>query len=236
MKPFFIKLLRAFKLMFGRYKKVNFNDLTHVGPVNPSFGAYCGTSVDRYYIEKFLSENKQHIHGRILEIADNRYSRMYADMSAAEKPILETLHYDGTDGPATIIGDLTNIGSLPGNRYDCFVCTQTYNFIFDVQKAIEGTYFLLKEGGTVLATVAGISQISRYDMDRWGDYWRFTDQSIKRLFENAGFSKVEVRIMGNCLAASAFLQGIVIDDFPQKSLLDETDIDYQVTLGVTAIK
>jgi hypothetical protein len=32
----------------------------------------------------------------------------------------------------------------------------------------------LKPGGVLLATVSGISQISRYDMYRWGDYWRFT--------------------------------------------------------------
>ena len=32
--------------------------------------------------------------------------------------------------------------------------------------------------------MSGISQISRYDMERWGEYWRFTDASTKRILRN----------------------------------------------------
>jgi hypothetical protein len=236
MKSLFIKLLRIFKLTFGLYRKVYFDDLSRTKPVSSVFATDRGTPVDRYYIEKFLDKNRIYIRGRILEISENTYSRRFADDLDRKSTIFETLHYDGTEGATTIIGDLTKHESLPESRYDCFICTQTYNFIFDVRKAIEGSYFLLKPKGVVLATVAGISQISRYDMDRWGDYWRFTDKSIRLLFENAGFTKVEVVAMGNCLAASAFLQGIAVEDLPNKSLLDIYDKDYQLTIGVIAIK
>ena len=61
--------------------------------------------------------------------------------------------------------------------------TQTLLVIFDFRAAIANCYRALKPGGVLLATFPGISQISRYDMDRWGDYWRFTDLSARRLFE-----------------------------------------------------
>jgi hypothetical protein len=236
MRSLFIKLLRIFKLAFGLYKKVYFNDLSRTEPVSAVFATDRGTPVDRYYIEKFLDKNHKYIHGRILEISESTYSRKFAENPLTGTNVFETLHYDGTEGKTTIIGDLTKPESLSENRYDCFICTQTYNFIFDVQKAIEGSYFLLKPKGVVLATVAGISQISRYDMDRWGDYWRFTDKSIRLLFENVGFTKVEVVAMGNCLAALAFLQGIAVEDLPNKVLLDKYDKDYQLIIGVIAIK
>ena len=129
---------------------------------------------------------------------------------------------------------MTKPETLPRERIDCFICTQTLNFIFDVPKAIEGSYKVLKQGGTLLCTVSGISQISRYDMDRWGDYWRFTDLSIRKLMESVfGEGNVEIVTFGNALAATAFLQGLAIDDLP---LLDKKDLDYQITIGIKATK
>jgi hypothetical protein len=74
-------------------------------------------------------------------------------------------------------------------------------------------------------------------MDRWGDYWRFTDLSIRLLMENVfGKGNVEVTTFGNVLAATAFLKGLATDDFPDVKILDEKDEDYQVTIGITARK
>jgi SAM-dependent methyltransferase len=126
--------------------------------------------------------------------------------------------------------------TLPENAFDCFICTSTFNFIFDVQKAVEGAHHLLKPGGVLLATVAGISQISRYDMDRWGDYWRFTSASVKRLFEPVFKGGLAIESFGNVLAATAFLQGVAVEDLPEKTLLDQQDPDYQMLITILAKK
>ncbi len=157
-----------------------FNDLERNKPVSAVFGLDRGTPVDRYYVEKFLQKNASCIRGRILEVGDSHYSRKFAGEKAGS---FEVLHATPENKAATIIGDLTDTATLPLNSFDCFICTQTFNFIFDVQKAIVGAHYLLKPGGVLLSTVAGISQISRYDMDRWGDYWRFTTASVQKLFE-----------------------------------------------------
>ena len=137
---------------------------------------------------------------------------------------------------ATIVGDLTAPATLPENAVDCFICTQTFNFIFDVQKAITGAHHILKPGGVLLATVAGISQISRYDMDRWGDCWRFTDASCQRLFGDVfGEKHVTVSTHGNVLSACAFLQGLATREL-KKEELDYVDPDYQMLITIRAEK
>jgi hypothetical protein len=237
LKQFLLKFFRAVKLVFGLYKKVEFNDRVRTQPVSRLFGFDRGMPIDRYYIEKFLSVHSHEIRGRILEIAEDTYARKFADLKSREISVFETLHFDGSGKPSTITGDLAIPASLPENRYDCFICTQTYNFIYDVKQAIAGTYQLLKNDGIVLATVAGISQVSRYDMDRWGDYWRFTDASALKLFEDVfGKGHVEMVTFGNVLAATALLQGLAVEDLPDRSLLDEKDPDYQVIIGIIARK
>ena len=237
-KRIFLRISLATRVLFGRRSILTVTLLERGLPLSRVFGFDRGTPVDRYYIEKFLYNNRQYFKGRILEVAQDWYSSHYAGLNetAIEKPIVETLHYNGTEDEVTIIGDLTSPESLPENRYDCFVCTQTYHVIFDVPKAIEGSYRVLKEGGVLLATVAGISQICRGDMDRWGDYWRFTNKSLELLFKASKFSKVEIIPMGNLMSACAFLQGMALEELPRKDLLDVMDNDYQLILGIRAVK
>lgn len=225
------KLRRIISSFFR--KPVDFNDQYRTTPVSCSFGFDRGMPIDRYYINSFLKQNRNDISGHVLEIAESTYSKQFGHR--IEK--YEILHYDDTNMKATIIGDLTKPETLPENRIDCFICTQTLNFIYDVHKAIEGSYKVLKEGGVFLCTVSGISQISRYDMDRWGDYWRFTSLSIQKMVEEVfGKGNVQVQTYGNVLAATTFLQGLAVDDLPDSSLLDINDPDYQITIGVRAIK
>ena len=213
------KIRRIVGSLFRR--PIDFSDQLRTEPISRKFGFDRGCPIDRYYIDSFLKQNQNLITGSVLEI-DASY---------------EVLHYDDSNKKATIVGDLTKPETLPKERIDCFICTQTLNFIFDVPKAIEGSYKVLKQGGTLLCTVSGISQISRYDMDRWGDYWRFTDLSIRKLMESVfGEGNVEIVTFGNALAATAFLQGLAIDDLPDTSLLDKKDLDYQITIGIKATK
>lgn len=212
---------------------VTFNDLDRIKPVSPIFGLDRGTPIARYYIEKFLHKNSHLIKGRILEVGDSHYSKRFGGEKAES---FDVLHAVPGNKAATIIGDLTDPTTLPGDSMDCFICTQTFNFIFDVQKAVEGTHYVLKPGGVLLFTVCGISQISRYDMDRWGDYWRFTTASLQKLFEPVFKERLAIGSYGNVLAATAFLQGIAVEDLPNRALLDEHDQNYQVLITVIARK
>jgi len=214
-------------------KPVTFDNAFRTKPISAKFGFDRGTPIDRYYIEKFLRNNAELIQGKVLEISENTYSKKYGKGITS----FEILHYDTSNKKATIIGDLTDCTTLPENIIDCFICTQTYNFIYDIKKAIAGSHYLLKSNRVLLATVSGISQISRYDMDRWGDFWRFTDLSSKLLFEECfGQGNVEIETFGNVLAAKCFLDGLAVEDLPDRTLLDVVDTDYPITLGIKAVK
>jgi len=216
-----------------RLNPARWYDLRTTQPVSTVFGLDRGTPVDRYYIEKFLSENKNLIKGNVLEIAENTYSKKFGADRVIKQ---EILHYANDNANATIIGDLTKPGTLPADRIDCFICTQTFNFIYDFKAAIQGAYHLLKKGGVLVATLGGISQISRYDMDRWGDFWRFTTLSAQLSFgEVFGKENVITKSYGNVLAAVSFLEGISVEELSPAEL-DVQDENYQLIITVIATK
>lgn len=223
---------KAFKFLKRTLTKPEGIKFDSTAPVSRYFGYDRGTPIDRYYINNFLKSNQQVITGTVLEIAESTYSKKYG----VNVSNYEVFHVTDDSPNATIIGDLTDLNSIPENKIDCFICTQTFNFIYDFKAAIMGTYQLLKSGGILLATVAGISQISKYDMDRWGDYWRFTTLSVKKVFgEVFGDGNIQIDFYGNCFAAMNFLRGISVEELSIEKL-DVKDADYPLVITVIAKK
>ena len=206
------------------------DDLRRTTPLHSTFGYHRGTPVDRYYIEAFLSEHATLVRGDGLEVYEDRYlSRFGADRLRS----VTTFHLTDS-GPGRMVGDLAQPDALPEGLFDCFICTQTLNFIFDVHSAMRSCHRLLRPGGHLLLTVSGISQISRYDADRWGDFWRFTPQGLERLGLDV-FKAVRVSTWGNVLAATALLHGLVAEELEQ-SELDAKDLDYPVIISLFGTK
>lgn len=219
---------RLVRALVRRRSIVQFSDSTRTTPVSREFGFERGTPVDRVYIERFLASHRTLIRGHVLEIGDDHYTRTFGH-DVTRSDVLNV-----TASPrSTLVADLTIASSLPTGTIDCVICTQTLNTIFDVHSAIAGLRQLVSTGGHVLVTVPGISQISRFDMDRWGDYWRFTDATLRRLFEPR-FSHTTIETYGNVATAMALLQGVTVEDLPDRGIFDSYDRDYQVTLGVLA--
>ena len=221
------------KKFFKRFiKQANWHNLRSTTPISEVFALDRGTPIDRIYIEHFLESNKDCIKGTLCEIGENNYSKKYASGTAS----FEIFHFTNENQNATIIGNLSDLSTLPENKIDCFILTQTLNFIYDFKSAIQGLHYMLSPGGTALVTVSGISQISRYDMDRWGDYWRFTDLSIKKAFEEVfGTGNVEVETYGNVLTSIAFLEGISAEELTTEELFYK-DQNYQITITLRAKK
>lgn len=212
---------------------VDFGDLRRTKPISDQWGFDRGLPVDRYYIERFLTAHATDIHGRVLEVADNEYTRRFGGDRVTRSDIL----HDTAGSPrATVVADLAQAGHVPADSFDCIICTQTLQLIYDVQAAIETLHRILKPGGVLLATVPTITQISRADMDRNGDYWRFTSAAARRLFSDRfPGGSVSVEAHGNVLAAIAFLHGVAIEELERREL-DDLDPDYEMLLTVRAVK
>jgi hypothetical protein len=93
---------------------------------------------------------------------------------------------------------------------------------------------MLRPGGLLVGSVAAITQISRYDADRWGHYYSFTEQSWRRLLAEH-FDEVTVESRGNVDVACAFLNGLCAEDL-EPSLLSIHDPDYPVSILFAARK
>ena len=212
---------------------VRFGSLRRLAPVSRTFGLDRGTCIDRYYIEAFLAGSARNSHGHVLEIGDDSYTRKFGDGRVVQSDVL---HLRAGNPKATLVADLTKARDIPSDTFDCIILTQTLQFIYDVRAALSHLYRILKPGGVLLATMPGISQISRYDMDRWGDYWRFTTLSARRLFQEIfPQSNVTVRAYGNVLTAVAFLEGLAVSELKREEL-DHLDADYELLIAVRAVK
>jgi SAM-dependent methyltransferase len=213
--------------------QVNLGDLRRVTPISRVHGTDRGSPVDRYYIERFLSANASDVKGRVLEFDDDAYTRRFGSDRVLTGDVL---HVEAGHPGVTITADLSDAAHITDEIFDCVICTQTLMFIYELRAAVMTLYRILKPGGVVLATFPGIAQISRYDMDRWGEYWRFTTLSAERLFAEAFTAQhVSVEAHGNVLSASAFLYGLCAEEL-QPEELNYQDPDYEVLITVRAQK
>jgi len=206
--------------------------LKRTEPVSRKFGFDRGTPIDRYYIEAFLKTHAADIRGRVLEVGDATYACRFGTSVRA----IDVLHLTpGTPG-ATIVADLASADAIPSNTFDCIILTQTLQHVFSLEKAVFHLHRILARDGVLLATVPGISQISRYDMDRWGDFWRFTTASAARLFgAHFGRSRLAISSRGNVLASVAFLEGMAAQELDDAQL-EHVDPDYQVVITIRAVR
>ncbi|MBF0490300.1 MAG: class I SAM-dependent methyltransferase [Candidatus Omnitrophica bacterium] len=190
--------------------------------------------MDRYYIEIFLNKHASDIKGRVLEIGDNKYTKLFGGNRVV---CSDVLNYTSGNPISTIVGDLTKADHIESNIFDCIILTQTLQMIYDYRLALKHLYRILKPGGILLSTSHGTSKLDRIlGVDAWGEYWRFTGQSSKLLFEE--FFKpgnVQTTSYGNVLSAISYLHGLASQDLTHDEL-DFNDPKFEVLVGVRAIK
>ena len=214
-------------------ESVNFGSLRRLTPISRHFGIDRGLSIARYYIERFLLTHASDIKGHVLEIGDDNYTRKIGGDSVTKSDVLHVVEGNPL---ATIVADLTCADHISSNTFNCIIFIQTLQFIYDVQTAIRTLYRILKPGGVLLATCHGISQISRSDMNRWGEYWRFTTLSARILFEEVfPAENIKVRAHGNVLAAISFLHGLAAEELTKQEL-NYHDPNYELMITVKAVK
>ena len=224
-------IARRLRLRLGRRRPVRLGALRRTTPISDHWGADRGQPIDRYYIERFLAEHAGDIRGRVLEVMDRRYTERFG-RAVSQSDVLDV---DAGNPAATIVADLTAADGVPGESFDCFVLTQTLQFVYEVEAAIRQAHRLLAPGGVLLATVPVVSKIDRHAGVE-GDFWRFTAASAQRLVGSVfGEEWVRVRAYGNVLAAIGFLAGLAREDLGEREL-DVEDERFPVLVAVRAEK
>lgn len=211
---------------------VELGDLDTTVPISRAFGFDRGRPIDRYYIEAFLRLRAGDVHGRVMEIGDDTYTREFGGSRVTKSDVVNVL---AGDPRTTIVADLSRGDGLPEDAFDCILFTQTLQLIYDVRAAVEALHRALKPGGVLLATFPGISKTSDV---LWGDYWcwNLTARSARTLFgEVFRDGQVMLTPHGNVLAAVAFLHGLAVEEVRREDL-DVHDPGYEVVFTVRARK
>lgn len=211
-------------------KPADISDLP-IQPYSRKMGWERGIPIDRIYIERFLKKHEKKTFGTVIEIAEDTYSKRYG--TNLEKVVIFTA--DEKASGQVIIGDLQSGAGVQEGLADCFILTQTLPFIYDVQVSCENIVRSLKQGGYALITVRGISMISSYDEQRWGDYWGFTRQSLKKLFSMDNVEIIDLVSYGNMKTAIGFMCGLAYEDLKEQDFSEDDEL-YPVLLGIAIRK
>lgn len=213
-------------------RKIHFGDLARMTPFCRSYGYSRGNPVDRFYIEAFLGDYRHHIKGRVLELLNNNYTRLFGAENVSRSDVLDI---NRANPKATIFDDIRTLSSIADGSYDCVILTQTLHLIDDDSAALRQVYRILAPGGCLLLTVPCISRVPKTPDD--GIWSRFyTDVGIafllNRDFQPAEFS---VASYGNLPLATAFLYGLALEDM-DRSLFEWHDPEFPLIVATCAKK
>ena len=215
----------------ARRRPLWLRSLARSRPVSEHWGADRGLPIDRHYIEEFLHAHRADIRGRVLEIKNSHYTLRFGH----EVIRRDVLDIDAANAEATVVADLSDAPAVTSGTFDCFILTQTLQFIYRFERAVSEAHRLLAGGGVLLATVPVVSRIDRH-AGAGNEFWRFTPAACEALFGSVfGPERVTVQSYGNLLAAVGFLTGLACEDVGTQRL-DERDELYPVLVGVRAQK
>jgi SAM-dependent methyltransferase len=146
----------------------------------------------------------------------------------------DILDIDPANESATIVADLAAADSVPSELFDCVILTQTLQYIYDLEAAVEHVHRILRPGGTLLCTVPAVSRITRLQLE--SEFWRLTPAACSRLFgEVFAGGDVAVRGHGNVLTAVAFLVGMAMEELSPREL-NRDDPFFPLVVTVRATK
>lgn len=223
-----ISPIRAIIMRKIKSKNNYFLATRNLKPVSYKFGFDRGKPIDRYYIEKFLEENKNLIKGNCLEIVDNSYTLKYGNKKITKSDILDN---NFKNKGATIHGNLKKLIMISDNTYDCLIITHTLGMIDDYETAIRECHRILKPGGALLVTLSSFSPV-------WDEYtmWRFTVSAAKYVFGKY-FKKQNliVKSYGNVLVGQCFWVGLAMEELTKKEL-NYNDPHFPCIITIRSIK
>ncbi|MGI8521306.1 MAG: class I SAM-dependent methyltransferase [Actinomycetota bacterium] len=193
---------------------VRWGDLRRISPIARDWGYGRGQPIDRVYIEHFLSSCASDIHGACLEVLNADYTERFGGARVSRKDVLDI---NPANTSATLVADLNEMDSLPSQRFDCIILTQTLHLIPDMRIALMNVWRALQPGGVLLVTVPALGRHdSRPGFDH--DRWRLTPSGLGSLLGELPDTRTSIVTYGNVLSCSAFLYGLAASELRAEEL------------------
>jgi SAM-dependent methyltransferase len=187
---------------------VRWGGLRRTTPLSRSWGYDRGTPIDRVYIEQFLTAHGADVRGSCLEVLNADYTHRFGGSRVTTSDVLDI---DTANPLATVFADLDEPDSLPAERFDCIIFTQTLHLVPDMRTAVANIWRALAAGGVLLLTVPAIG---RHEA-RQGfhhDRWRVTKTGLEWLLASVTDATMDVTTYGNVLSCVAFLYGMAAEE------------------------
>jgi SAM-dependent methyltransferase len=193
---------------------VKWGSLRRTTPFNRSWGYERGTPIDRVYIEEFLARHAADVRGACLEILNADYTNRFGGARVTSSDVLDI---NPANTAATIVADLGEADSLPAERFDCAIFTQTLHLIPDMGAALANIWRALSPGGVLLLTVPAVG---RHEARKGfhHDRWRVTNTGLEWLLTGLSDARPEVTSYGNVLSCAAFLYGLAAEELNSAEL------------------
>jgi len=121
--------------------------------------------------------NERSSYFRFLKLADD-YKITSIDITNERKP--------------DIITNLEEGIPMEANKFDYVMCFNLLEHIYNHQKVVNECQRVLKPNGTLLGTVPFIMH---YHADP-DDYYRYTHQALKKIFQKANFKEIKIKPLG----------------------------------------
>lgn len=210
---------------------VRWGSLRRTTPFNRAWGYGRGTPIDRVYIEDFLHRHAEDVRGACLEILNADYTRRFGATRVTSSDVLDI---DPANTAATIVADLGDRDSIPAERFDCVVFTQTLHLIPDMETAVANVWRALSPGGVLLLTVPALG---RHE-PRQGlhpDRWRVTKLGLEWLLTGLSNARVDITTYGNVLSCTAFLYGLAAEELRPEELR-VVDREFPLLVGGRVLK
>ncbi|MEK7462332.1 MAG: methyltransferase domain-containing protein [Patescibacteria group bacterium] len=126
--------------------------------------------------------------GDVIDLGGSRKSAYYKNFKGEFSLAVANMDDDTKD----ITVDLEQPFPIEASKYDHVLCINVLEHIFNYQNVIHETQRILKPGGQALFAVPFLIQVHPSPHD----YWRFTGETLNRLFSEAGFTQVTVEPIG----------------------------------------
>lgn len=149
---------------------------------------------DRILIRTQIKKYAHYIKGDVLDVGSGPFDR-YSDLFCFSKYIkLDPCPDNNPD----IVASAEKI-PLSDSSVDSIVCTQVLGDVWNLKGAISEFFRVLKSGGNVILTESLMAAMH----DEPHDFWRFTDFSLRKLFEENGFDILHIERRGGFFASMA---------------------------------
>jgi hypothetical protein len=96
--------------------------------------------------------------------------------------------------------NLENKFPIKNDSYNNIICLNVLEHIFNYQNVVDESFRTLKSGGEIINVTPFLLNIHECP----NDYWRYTKQSLQKIFEKAGFKEIEISEIGTGLFGAIY--------------------------------